>query len=156
MVDLDNTGASTSSAAPESTEKKLRMPLSVVSAKSVNNDWISKLKIIGKDVDFEYTRRGLEVRTSSSADYRNTEEILQKCKIEYFTFNPKPGNFVKYVLRGLPPSTECDEVSAGLTEKGVRVFHVRQVKEVTKRDGVRTVDHLPVWLVSLEKNREFE
>ena len=54
----------------------------------------------------------------------------------------------------LPPSTEYDEVSAGLTEKGVRVFHVRQVKKVTKRDGVRTVDHLLVWVVSLEKTPE--
>ena len=98
-VDLDNTGPSTSSAVPECTEKKLRMPPIVVSAKSVNNDLISKLKmVIDKDVDFEYTRRGLKVRTSSSADYRNTEDTLQKCKIEYFTLNPKSGNFVKYVL----------------------------------------------------------
>ena len=61
---------------------------------------------ISIDVDFEFTRRGLKLRTSSSSDYMNTEEFLQKCKIGYFTFNPNPGNFVKYVLRGLPPSNE--------------------------------------------------
>jgi len=153
-VDSDVAGPSTSSTA-EQKGKKSRMPPIVVNGDGVNNDLINKLKLVsGKDASFEYTRRGLKVRTNSSVDYRNTEEFLQKCKVEYFTFDPKPGNFVKYVLRGLPPSTECDEVSAGLTEKGIRVCHVRQVKKVTKRDGVKTVDHLPVWVVSLDKTPE--
>ena len=65
------------------------MPPIVVSGNGVSNDLISKLKMIsGKEASFEYTRRGLKVRTSTSADYRNTEEFLQKCKVEYFTFDP--------------------------------------------------------------------
>jgi hypothetical protein len=131
-VHLDSVGSITT-AAPEPAVKKMNIPPIVVSPKSLSNDLIRKLNLtIPKDVDFEYTRRGLKVRTNSSSDYKNTEEFLHKWKMEYFAFNPKPGNYVKCVLMGLPPSTECDELGAGLTEKWVRVFHVRHVKKITK------------------------
>jgi hypothetical protein len=146
IVDLHSAGHSTS-ADPEPRMKKVRIPPIVVSPKS--HELIKKLNlIISKDVNFACTRRGLKVRTSSSSDYRNTEEFLHQCKIESFTFNYKPGNFEKYVLGSLNSSTECDMVSAGLTEK---IFHVRQVNKLTKRDEVKSVEPLPVWVVSLEK-----
>jgi len=58
---------------------------------------------------------------------------------------------VKYNLRGLPPSTECEEIIAGLREKGVEVSHARQIKRNIVEDGVRVVTLLPMWVITIPK-----
>ena len=74
--------------------------------------------------------------------------------MEYFTFNPSPEKNMIFVLRGLPPNTESDEVVAGLREKDVEIFHSLQIKRNTVVDGVRTVTLLPLWVITVLKTEE--
>ena len=74
-------------------------------------------------------------------------------EIEYFAYDPNPGQ-VKYVLRGLPPSIESEENLAGLREKGIETSHIRQVKRNLMVVGIRTTYFLPVWIVTVNKNRD--
>ena len=46
---------------------------------------------------------------------------------------------MKFILRGLPPSTECEEILAGLRERGVEISHARQIKRNIVENGMRLV-----------------
>ena len=73
---------------------------------------------------------------------------------EFYTFDPNLGLMVKYILRGLPPSTECEEIIDGLRENGVEVSHARQIKRNIVEDGVRVVTLLPMWVITVPKRPE--
>ena len=58
------------------------------------------------------------------------------------------------MLRGLPPSTDSEEVMARLREKGVVVSHARQIKRNVIVDGVRIATLLPLWDITILKTEE--
>ena len=74
--------------------------------------------------------------------------------MEFFTINPNPVHQVRYVLKGFLPSTECDEIIAGLREKGVEVSYARQLKINLTLDGVRSVTLLQMWVITIIKEPE--
>ena len=78
---------------------------------------------INGQISFEYVASGLKIRTSNAADNQNVVRYLDGRGAESYTFDPNPGQMVKFVLRSLPPSTECEEIMAGLRERGVVVSH---------------------------------
>ena len=79
----------------------------------------------------------------NATDHQNVARYLVGRDTEFYTFNLNPGHMVKYILRGLPPLTECAEILAGLREKGVEVSHARQMKRNIVEDGMRMVILLP-------------
>ena len=92
----------------------------------------------------EYTMNGLKIRTTNNADH---DAFLKAWGIEFYTHDPNPSQQVKYILRGLPPSTEDKEIKIGLREKGVAVTHVRQLKRNVVEDEMRVVKLLPMLIV---------
>ena len=74
--------------------------------------------------------------------------------MEFFTFNPNPIHQVRYVLRGLLPSIDCDEVIRRLMEKDVEVSYVHQLKRNVILDGLRLVTLLRMWVITVTKNPE--
>ena len=60
---------------------------------------------------------------------------------------------VKYILRGHPPSTEC-EIIAGLMENGVEASHARQIKRNILEYGMGVVTLLPMWVITVPKNAD--
>ena len=65
-------------------------------------------------VSFEYTSAGLKIRPGTKSNHANVVTFLEDSGVEFFTFNPNPGQQIRYVLRGLPLVTDSDEVMAGL------------------------------------------
>ena len=61
---------------------------------------------------------------------------------------------MKYILRGLPPSTDCVEIIARMREKGVEVSHARQIKRNIIEDGMRVVTLLPMWVTTVPQNSD--
>jgi len=105
-------------------------------------------------VSFEYTGAGLKIRPGTQSDHTSVVTFLRDSGVEFYTFNPNPEQQIRYVLRGLPPSTDSEEVIAGLREKGVVVSHARQIKRNVNIEGVRTTTLLPLWVVTILKTEE--
>ena len=61
---------------------------------------------------------------------------------------------MRFVLRGLPPNIDSDEVVAVLREKGVEISNVSQIKRNTMLDGVRSATLLPLWILTVLKSEE--
>ena len=57
-----------------------------------------------------HVARGLKIRTDTLADINSVSNYLDGRGTEFYTFDPNPGQEVKFILRGLSPSTDCDEI----------------------------------------------
>ena len=104
---LEHLNPETSQAGKEATPsmqpKVKRIPPFINVAKIRTNDQVS----------FEYTQGGLKIRPQIKADHTAVMTFLKEQEVEFFTFNPNPVNQAKFVLRGLLPNTECEEILAG-------------------------------------------
>jgi Arginine methyltransferase-interacting protein, contains RING Zn-finger len=139
----------------QSTVKARKMPPIVAKVKAIDTTFVNAVKAQTSGlVTFEYTAGGLKIRPESKSDHHNIVVFLKGKGVEYFTFNPNPEQNMRFVLRGLPPNTESDEVVAGLREKGIEVSHARQIKRNAVIDGVRTVTLLPLWVITVLKTEE--
>ena len=131
------------------------MPPIVARFQKIDTATVNSIKAqTSGQVTFEYAASGLKIRTSNAADHQSVVRYLDGRGVEFYTFDPNPGQMVKYILRGLPPSTECEEIMAGLREKGVEVSHARQIKRNILEDGVRVVTLLPMWVITIPKKPE--
>lgn len=79
----------------------------------------------------------------SAADHQNVARYLVGRGTEFYTFNHNPGQMVKFVLRGLPPSTESEEILAGFREKVVEVSPARHIKRNILKNSMRGGYHPP-------------
>ena len=128
------------------------MPPIVARFQKVDTATVNSIKAqTSGQVTFEYAASGLKIRTSNAADHQSVVRYLDGRGVEFYTFDPNPGQMVKYILRGLPPSTECEEIMAGVREKDVEVSHARQIKRNILEDGVRVVTLLPMWVITIPK-----
>ena len=148
--DLAQAGPSTqSTTAP----KIKRVPPIVAKLPNIRTSDIEQIKAQCKNVvNFEYARNGLRIKTTTAADHLKISQMLRNAGVEFNTYDPNPGQNIKYVMRGLPPSTTCEEVTMGLSQQGVVVSHVRQAKRsVTDENNQKATKLLPLWVVSIIK-----
>ena len=112
---------------------------------NINTSDIEQIKAQCKNVvTFEYARNSLRIKTTTAADHLKISQMLRHAGVEFYTYDPNPGQYIKYVLRGLPPSTTCEEVTMGLSQQGVVVSHVRQDKRsVTDETNQKVTRLLP-------------
>ena len=103
---------------------------------------------------FEYTSNGLKVRCSTNADHLNIIYFIKNHGVEFYSFNPNPMQQVKFLLWGLLPSMESEEIVAGLREKRVETSYAQQLKRNVMIDGVRSVKLLPLWVITVARNEE--
>ena len=97
---------------------------------------------------FECSASGLRIRPANKEDPASISILLADKDIEFYNYGLNPGQQIKYILRGLPPSIKSEEILAGLREKGIETYHVRQVKRNLMVDGIRTTYFLPVWIIT--------
>ena len=102
------------------------MPPIVAKFKTVT---VEKIKMLQdctiNEIKFEYVRGGLKIRTLGrpTADHKAVSSKLKQGWVEYFTYNPTPGQSVKYILKGPPSNMTCEEVISGLAKQGVAISH---------------------------------
>ena len=105
-------------ATPSAQPKPKRIPPIVAKVKEVETAFTNALRAQTRGlVNFEYTQGGLKIRTSVEADHTAVVTFLRDRGMKFFTFNPSSIHQMRYVLRGLPPSTDRDEIIAGIRER---------------------------------------
>ena len=158
MAQTGPSGAAAQRAKPGNegkTRKEKRMPPIVAKLKKVETTMVNAIKNQTKGlIYFEYTMNDLKIRTANNADHKSAITFLKAKGIEFYTHDPNPSQQVKYILRGLPPSTDGEEIVTKLTKKGVEVNHVRQMKRNIVEDDMRVVKLLPMWIVTIPKIEE--
>ena len=138
----------------EKTRKEKRMPPIVSRLKKVETTMVNAIKNqTSRLIYFEYNMNDLKIRTANNADHKSVITFLKAKGIEFYTHDPNPSQQVKFILRGLPPSTDGEEIVTELREKGVEVTHVRQKRNVVE-DDMRVVKLLPMWIVAFPKIEE--
>ena len=127
----------------------------VVKLQKVTSACLTEIKAQASGlVTFEYNSNGLKVRTATNADHNKITNFLKDHGVEFYSFNPNPMQQVKFLLRGLPPSMESNEIVEGLREKGVETSYARQIKRNITIEGVKTVTLLPLRVITVARNEE--
>ena len=122
------------------------MPPIVAQFKQVDTTTVNNIKAqINGLISFEYAASGLKIRTSNADDSQNVVRYVDGRGAEFYNFDPNPSQMVKFILEGVPPSTECEEIMAGAGEKGVEVNYARQIKRNIVEAGMRVVTLLPMY-----------
>ncbi|GFV35505.1 uncharacterized protein TNCV_3205361 [Trichonephila clavipes] len=107
------------------------------------------IKDLNKDFpncDVKLAGKYLKIFTTSTDEHRIvTLYLKEKCE-EFYVINPPDSRPLKIVLKGLPVSTEIDEIKADLTSQG---FRVEKVAQLTRS---KTKSPLPIFMVELERN----
>jgi len=149
------------SAAPQATPapqapKKKRVPPIYVKLPRIEGAMIAQLKAAAPSCYFEYVATGLRVQTKTLVEHAATTQLLNHQKIEYFTYDPNPGTTIKYVLRGLPPNTSCEEIATALRQQNVAISQVKQMTKarVDQETREKTLTPLPLWIVTIQKTPE--
>ena len=129
-----------------------KMPLIAAKFARVDTTVVNGIKAqTSGQISFEYAANGLKIRTMNATDHHNVARYLVGRGTEFYTFNPNQGQMVNYILRGLPPPTECEEKLARLREKGMEVIHAPQMKRNIVEDGMEVVTLLPMWVITVPK-----
>ena len=136
--------------------KPKRIPPINVKMKLVTMQALDSIKkAAAGPVSFEYQRYGLRIKTNTITDHKNIIDLLKREGVEYYTFNPNPGQIVKFVMRGLPPTVGAEEVLSGLNSAGAQVSHVRQIKRnILNETNTKVTVPLPMWVVSVPRSEE--
>ena len=93
------------------------MPPIVVKIQKIDTTFVNAVKIQANDlVSFEYTSGGLNIRTRTN-NHMKIINFFREYWVEFYFFNPNPGQQVRYVVRGFPLSTSCDKILTRLRER---------------------------------------
>jgi len=136
--------------------KKRRVPPIYVKLARIEGAMIAQLKAAAPSCYFEYVATGLRVQTKTLVEHAATTQLLNQQKVEYFTYDPNPGTTTKFVLRGLPPNTSCEEIANALKENKIMLTHVKQMTKARVDQETREKTHapLPLWIVTIQKTPE--
>ena len=101
-------------------------------------DWESKLKI------------------KNQVEHAAAIGILKKEGIDYFTYNPKPGSTIKFVLRGLPLNVSCEEIAQQIKKAGIVLTQTKQMTKhsVHPETWEKFIAPLPLWVLTITREAE--
>ncbi|GFU03090.1 nucleic-acid-binding protein from transposon X-element [Trichonephila clavipes] len=88
----------------------------------------------------------LQIFASTSDDHRDITDFLKEKGELFFAFHPIDLRPQKFVIKGLPISTDICDIQKDLTERG---FLVNKVDQLTK---TKTKFKLPIFMVELQKS----
>ena len=83
-------------------------------------------------------------------EHAATTQLLNHQKVEYFTYDPNPGTTIKYVLRGLPPNTNCEEIANALKQNNIALNHVKQMTKARVDQKTREKNPHPIAFVDYD------
>ena len=80
------------------------MPPFVARIATVDTSIVNAIKAqTSGQIVLDYAARGLKIRTDTLADFNSVSTYLDGRGTEFYTFEPNPGQKVKYILRVSPP-----------------------------------------------------
>ena len=109
--------------------------------------------IIGNDTKFELKGTSLKVQASSEKEFEKIISKANQQKWEYFTHNPYVTGKSKFVLKGLPNTTECNTIQAAFQDKEIQIQHIRQMTKTYTEDTGTTTRPIPVWVLTTDNSQ---
>lgn len=167
----------TASDKPEPIERKIEKkepippPITVSNVKNFNVLRSEVLNVSQNEVNFKAISNGdLKITVQNSEDYRSIKKLLDCMKkgtadntqnalhkIEYHTYQIKSERWYRFVIRGLPPSTNEGDIKNELENKGHEVASVVNIMKKTTKNGEKTVKRFPLFYVDMlpkENNKQ--
>ncbi|GFT65799.1 uncharacterized protein TNCV_729341 [Trichonephila clavipes] len=127
----------------------LKSPQLCLNIKKAN--YKSIVKNLNKDFpDCEVKLAGkyFKIFCKTPDEHRIVTNYLEEISDEFYVIDPPDSRPLKVVIKGLPISTEIDEIQEDLTSQG---FSVEKVAQLTRS---KTKSPLPIFMVELEKKSD--
>ncbi|GFX41637.1 hypothetical protein TNCV_3110331 [Trichonephila clavipes] len=71
----------------------------------------------------------IKIIAETEDHHREITRILTDKKLEYYAFQPVNNRPLTLVIKGLPVTTECDEIKRDISEKRIKVEKVVQMRQ---------------------------
>ncbi|GFS80259.1 putative RNA-directed DNA polymerase from transposon X-element [Trichonephila clavipes] len=88
----------------------------------------------------------LKIFAATTDDHREITALLKEKGEQFFALNPTANRPQKVVIKGLPITTDIDDIGRDLTSRG---FQVLKVAQFTK---IKTKFKLPIFMVEIQKS----
>lgn len=104
------------------------------------------------EINIKYRKNKTIFITYNINDFNSAQELFKANNWEFHTYTPNCAIKPKYILKGLPPITDTEDIKSDLTGKGVQISNIFQMvyKKVTPNQK------LPIWVVTLENKEQIE
>ncbi|GFR07494.1 hypothetical protein TNCT_459311 [Trichonephila clavata] len=76
-----------------------------------------------------YVGEYIKIIAETDQHHREITQIFTDKKLEYFVIQPINNKPLKLVIKGLPVTAKWDEIKSDLTEKGIEVEKVAQLRQ---------------------------
>lgn len=90
---------------------------------------------LSNEVDVRCQFNKTVIKTKSKEDFNKTKEFLQAKKYAFFSHTPIDDKPLHMVLKGLPPKTSVEDISAELTQKEFKVLKMKLFGKKNSEEG---------------------
>ncbi|GFW39499.1 uncharacterized protein TNCV_3908081 [Trichonephila clavipes] len=121
--------------------------------KHKQENYRSIIKNLNKDFpncEVKLAGKYFKILCKTSDEHRVVTDHLKVIKEQFYVIDPPDSRPLKVVIKGLPISTEINEIQDDLTSQG---FNVEKVAQLTRS---KTKASLPIFMVELEKKPNFK
>ena len=147
--------AGTSGTQPQTTPRPTPTPTPpavVIEKKGTSSKLLLTLRsTLRSEYTATYNTQGLRVQCTTQEDYLTLQQLLTTTKLQFFTYLSSKQNYVKVIMRGLPPNIAEEEIFEELQSKHLPMISVRQLRktQIDPDTAIRSKIPLPVWLITL-------
>jgi hypothetical protein len=151
---------------PPTKEHKIPKP-PPINVSNVSNFYNFRGQILGivKDnIMFKaLTNNDIKITVESNDDYRNIKKHIDAMKndtiednpyknLQYHTYQLKSERLYRFVVRGLPSSTDQEEIKEAIVKLGHDVAAVTNVFKLTNNNGIKDKKSFPLFYVDIRQN----
>lgn len=109
-------------------------------------------KNLSENINIKYKKHKTIFITYNNSDFQKVQEELKKHKIEFHTYTPESDIKPKYLLRGIPPNMDTEEIKSDLISQGLKIYKIFQM--VKKKEIPN--EKLPIWVITLEDKAQIQ
>jgi len=151
---------------PSAQKELLPPPINVSNVGDFNIFRAQVVAATEKPVQFKaISNNDIKITTQSENDYRKIKKLLSDIKeteasnkdsplhnMEYHTYQLKSERWYRIVIRGLPSSTNCEEIKTAIEEHGHKVTNIINVYKKLTVNNEKIIKHFPLFYVDLQQS----
>jgi hypothetical protein len=108
------------------------------------------------EYEFRNTRNVICIITKEMVNYFAMKSYRKKNNLKYFPFSPNSEKPIRAAICHLPPDTPVGDISDILEDLAFSIINVRQLTNRRASNGQTYVETLPLFLVTLIRNRDIQ
>lgn len=141
-----------------STSKIKKPPPVIVQYNKDFEQLLSLLKTeLHPDTTAEYLPNGqLKIKSTTNEERNSIMKIFQDHNIGYYTYGGQETANIKFVLKGLPPSFNQENIVNALADKQITLLNIRQLKRTLYDTATKSKEIilLPIWVLTIPRTPE--